>query len=443
MKHPIFRFSSILLLALLLVGCAEKQTQFPSKPITIVVPWDAGGGTDSLARSLAIQASDVFGVVVNVLNRSGGAGAVGHSFGATARPDGYTVTMITYELCTYAPLGRVDLTPQNYKPVMQLNEDAAAITVQADAPWKTLGELIAHAKENPGAVTVGNSGPGAVWHIGALKLEQAAGVKFTHVPHNGAKPAVTQLLGGHLDAVSVSPAEVLQYLELGQLRCLGVMAEERSPQLPDVPTLKEQGYDLVHGTWRGLAVPPETPDAIVAELVDGFKAAYEKDAFVETAEKAMIGLKYRGPDAFDTFLDREYESVKNLLSDTSLVVQSGARTYMLPNFYGGLFFLFCLVLLVRTLMQRKQGGEGKAEEEKETPADATKPLLVFVGLLVYAGLIFTIGYILSTILYLCFMFVYLGERRPARVGLFSVGIVVIIYIIFRTILDVPLPVFWG
>ncbi|MBZ0258915.1 tripartite tricarboxylate transporter substrate binding protein, partial [bacterium] len=158
-------FVFILALCLFFAGCAKQESRFPSKPITIVVTWDAGGGTDALARSLALHSSDAFGTVVNVLNRPGGSGAVGHSFGATARPDGYTVTMITYELCTYQPLGRVDLSPLNYKPVMQLNEDPAAITVHADSPWQTLGEFIEYAKQHPGEVTIGNSGPGAVWHI--------------------------------------------------------------------------------------------------------------------------------------------------------------------------------------------------------------------------------------------------------------------------------------
>ncbi|MGC9329816.1 MAG: tripartite tricarboxylate transporter substrate binding protein, partial [Candidatus Hinthialibacter sp.] len=348
-------------LLLLTAGCAQQSAKFPSKSITVVVPWDAGGGTDALARSIAQQAGREFGQVVNILNRSGGAGAIGHSFGAAARPDGYTVTMITYELCTYEPLGRVELSPLNFKPVLQLNEDPAAITVHADSPWKTLEEFIDYAREHPGEATIGNSGPGAVWHIGALKLEKMAGVQFTHVPHNGAKPAVTQLLGKHLDAVSVSPAEVLQFLEMGSLRCLGVMSEDRIPELPGAPTCREAGFDLVHGTWRGLAVPPETPDEIVSILEQGFKKGYDSPEFQETARKALLGLRHRDSQQFGEFLNAELKSVTELFSGSDLIIRSGSRIMMVPRFYGVLFLLFAVILAVKA-MKKTSTRENEAGE---------------------------------------------------------------------------------
>lgn len=431
-------FVFILALCLFFAGCAKQESRFPSKPITIVVTWDAGGGTDALARSLAMHSSDAFGTVVNVLNRPGGSGAVGHSFGATARPDGYTVTMITYELCTYQPLGRVDLSPLNYKPVMQLNEDPAAITVHADSPWQTLGEFIEYAKQHPGEVTIGNSGPGAVWHIGALKLEAQTGAKFTHVPHNGAKPAVTQLLGKHIDAVSVSPAEVLQYLELGTLRCLGVMSDARFPSLPDVPTLREQGVEVVHGTWRGLAVPPETPDEIVAQLVKGFKAGFDSAPFQDSAQKALLGLRYRGPQEFKDFLDAEFEATSKLLSNNEALTQNNSEVnrFTVPMFYGGLLALFCIALIIRTFLSKT----AKPESEER---NNTLPSIAFLCIAVYAALMFVLGYIASTLLFLAVMLVLLGERRPLHVGAWSIGVTLIVYMIFKTLLDVPLPGVWG
>lgn len=317
MKRITFLLFPVFCIAFML-GCAQEEQPFPSKQITMIVPWDAGGGTDALARSLAEQASDEFGVAVNVVNRSGGSGTVGHNAGASARPDGYTVTMITYELVTFKPLDLLDLGPDAFKAVMQLNEDPAAITVHADSPWQTLDDFITHAKDNPGDITIGNSGPGAVWHLAALKLEEEAEVSFAHIPHNGAKPAVTQLVGKHLDAVAVSPAEVLQYIKSGDLRCLGIMAEERDPNLPDVPTFNEQGYELVHGTWRGLAVPKDTPDEIVQKLEQGFYNAFQSDSFQTTANNAMLGLKYRDSNAFQQYLQSEAESVTQLLSDLDI-----------------------------------------------------------------------------------------------------------------------------
>ena len=348
--------------------------------------------------------------------------------------------MITYELCTYDPLGRVALSPLNYKPVIQLNEDPAAITVHADSPWKTLEEFVNDARQRPGELTIGNSGPGAVWHIGALKLEKLAGAQFTHVPHNGAKPAVTQLLGKHLDAVSVSPAEVLQYLELGSLRCLGVMSEGRLANLPDVPTCREQGFDLVHGTWRGLAVPPETPDEIVAVLGDGFKKGFDAPEFQETAHKALLGLRYRDANQFKEFLEREYKSVTELFTGSDLVVRSGSNVYMVPRFYAALFVLFGLALIVRAFRKKPSMDAGV---EALTASSMKTIGLAFCILLGYAVLMFALGYIVSTILYLAVMFVILGERRPAAIVLYSVCIVFAVYVVFKSILDVPIPGFFS
>lgn len=428
-----------LVLASTLTSCAPQSAKFPAKSISIVVPWDAGGGTDALARSIALQAGKEFGQPMNVLNRSGGAGAIGHSFGAAARPDGYTVTMITYELCTYAPLGRLQLRPSDFQPVIQLNEDPAAITVHADSPWKTLKDFLDDARNRPGKITIGNSGPGAVWHVGALKLEKLAGVQFTHVPHNGAKPAVTQLLGRHIDAVSVSPAEVLQYLELGTLRCLGVMSENRMPELPTTPTCREEGFDLVHGTWRGLAVPLGTPGPIVDELTEGFKRGYDSPAFRETAQKALLGLRYRDSTEFRDFLIRESQSVSDLFTGSDLTVHSGINAFLVPLIYAVLFGLFVIALGLRAAGKRRTGESASGEWSAPSVRSAS---LAFGILALYAVLMFVLGYIVSTLLYLTVMMVLLGERRPQRIASFSVAIVLVVYAIFQFILDVPIPGFW-
>lgn len=318
MKININTTLSFILIFICTVSCSQQEKEFPSKAITMIVPWAAGGGTDGLARAISGEASKIFNVPVNVNNRAGGSGTVGHSAGSQARQDGYTVTMITYELVTYKPLNIANIGVENFQPVMQMNEDPGAITVHAESPWKTLQEFIEHAKANPGSVTVGNSGPRAVWHIGAVKLEEVAGVKFSHIPNDGAKPAVTQLLGKHINAVAVSPAEVQQYVQMGTLRCLGIMAEERDPAMPDVPTFKEQGVDLVHGTWRGLAVPKGTPPEIVDKLTEGFHQAYQSTEFQQVARNALLGLKYRDHEEFEKFLESEQQSVAALADELNL-----------------------------------------------------------------------------------------------------------------------------
>lgn len=443
--RPAWLLACLSAFMLLMPGCARQAQDFPAKPITIVVPWDAGGGTDALARSIANQSSEFFGVQLNVLNRPGGSGAVGHSYGITARPDGYTVTMITYELCTYRPLGRVPIGPENYKAIIQLNEDPAAITVHADSEWQTLQDFLNYARENPGEVTIGNSGPGAVWHIGALKLESAADVSFTHVPHNGAKPAVTQLLGRHIDAVSVSPAEVLQYVQEGTLRCLGVMSEERMALLPQAPTFREHGIDLVHGTWRGLAAPPETDDAIAAQLEEGFTQGYQSEAFQETAEQALLGLRYRDSQAFDRFLQEEANSVATLLEDTPLAQQAGTGGVgpgLFPAIMGIGLAVSLLAMGLRKILMAKQAGQ-PPNSQPSPRLIWGKPAIALLATVIYALLMINIGYVASTLLYLVFLMAFLGERSPARMAVSSVVVVALIVLVFKTLLDVPLPVFWG
>ena len=204
-------------LMLVVVGCgggakpAEKVPEapkFPTKQIEVIVPAGAGGGTDMLARAMANKAKDLLGQPVVIVNKPGVIGTVGFTAGQTAKPDGYTVTMFFAEIVIVPHLGIAQADHKLFVPIMRVNMDPAAITVQADAPWKTLKEFLDYAKANPGKVRMGNSGPGSIWHLAAATVEDKTGVKFNHVPYGGAAPAVTALLGGAIEAGAVSPAEV-------------------------------------------------------------------------------------------------------------------------------------------------------------------------------------------------------------------------------------------
>ncbi|EAX48873.1 Uncharacterized protein UPF0065 [Thermosinus carboxydivorans Nor1] len=309
-------------MAVTLAGCGGAQKtdapKFPTKQIEIIVPYAAGGGTDQVARALANSAKDIPGQPVVVVNKVGGGGAVGMSEGEKAKPDGYTVTMITVELVTLPHLGLAPINYQNFEPILRVNMDPAAVTVRADAPWKTLKEFLDYAKANPGKVRVGNSGPGAIWHLAAASLEQKTGVQFTHVPFNGAAPAVTALLGGNVEAVTVSPAEVSAQVAAGQVRVLGVMSDKRAKAVPDVPTLKEQGIDLVIGTWRGLAVPKGTPAPVVKTLHDAFKKAMDSKAFTDYMDKAGLGIGYLSSEDYKASLKVENDNFKALIEKLGL-----------------------------------------------------------------------------------------------------------------------------
>ncbi|GAA0321475.1 tripartite tricarboxylate transporter substrate binding protein [Bacillus carboniphilus] len=319
-----FKLLSLLLaLSLVLAACGGSKEEgkekasgsdFPNKSIELIVPYAAGGGTDSLARSFADQ-TDI-GESVAVVNREGGGGAVGMQNGANAKADGYTVSMVTVELLTLPHSGLAQFSYEDFQPIALLNEDPAAITVSADAPWNTIDEFIAAAKEEN--LKVGNSGTGAIWHLAASAFEQETGVTFNHVPFEGAAPAVTALLGGHIDAVAVSPAEVRTQVEAGELKVLAVMSDNRVEALPEVPTLKESGIDLSIGTWRGLAVPKDTPEDVVQKLEESFGKTAQADAFKDTLNKLGLGYRYEDGEGFKALLKEQDELFAELIPSLEL-----------------------------------------------------------------------------------------------------------------------------
>lgn len=301
-------------------GEKEEKTSFPTKPITIIVPWAAGGGTDATARALAKAAEKHLGVSVAVVNKTGGTGSVGMTEGATAKPDGYTTTMTTVELTTTPHLGLSQITYKDFTPVAQINFDSAAVTVKADAPWNTIQEFIDYAKANPGKVRVGNSGPGGIWHLASAALEAGTGVKFNPVPFDGAAPAVTALMGGHIEAVTVSPAEVKAQVDAGKLKTLAVMSDERAEALPDVPTLKEEGITGVTsvGPWRGIAVPKDTPDEIVKVLEEAFMKAAKEPEFVEFMNNNGLGIVIKDSEGFGKVMKESHDSFGELIPKLGL-----------------------------------------------------------------------------------------------------------------------------
>ncbi|WP_102272512.1 tripartite tricarboxylate transporter substrate binding protein [Cytobacillus massiliigabonensis] len=296
-----------------------KGSDFPKKSITLIAPSTAGGGTDATARALAAEAEKLLGQAIGVVNKPGGSGSIGMTEGANAKPDGYTVTMAFVELTMYEHLGLSPLTPKQIKPVALINFDPAALTVPADAPYDTLDEFIAYVKEHPGEVKIGNSGTGSIWHIAAANLETNADIKVNHVPFEGAAQAATALVGGHVDAVTVSPAEVKAQLDAGNVKTLAVMSDNRSDIIPDVPTFKEAGLDVAPiGTWRGLTVPKDTPDEVVAVLEDAFLKAAEKESFTKFMSNSGLGIQLKSSSEFRTFMDENYEFYGEIISGLDL-----------------------------------------------------------------------------------------------------------------------------
>lgn len=297
---------------------AAKKVNYPTKNITMICPWGAGGGTDSILRALCKSAEKDLGKTITVSNVTGGGGATGHAAIMKAKPDGYTIGMITFELNSMVPQKLVPFSYKDFDPVIRVNTDAAALTVRKDAPYNTLKEFVAYAKAHPNEISIGNSAPGSVWHIAAGLMAQKTGIQVKHVPFEGAAPGVTALVGGHIQAVAVSVAEVRAQVQSGQLKILGVMDDKRDSLFPDVPTFKEQGVDVVFGTWRGIGLPKGVDPAIKKIIVDDFTKAMKDPAFIDYAKKMGLTLSYLGPDEFGKYLAENADLVDKTMDSIGL-----------------------------------------------------------------------------------------------------------------------------
>lgn len=318
------KFLGIVLAVTLLLGTVSfaYAAAYPTKGINVVCPWGAGGGTDACLRALCQAAEKTLGKTLTVENKTGGGGIVGHSAIANARPDGYTIGMVTFELSTYTDLG-TDLTYKDYALICRVNTDAAALSVNTD--WAKannitdLASFIKYCKANPNTVNIGGSAPASVWHIGAGLLASAADIQLKLVTfQEGAAMAVTNAAGGHIQGVSVSLAEARAQVDAGALTVLGVMDTERSALYPNIPTFQEQGYDVVYGTWRGMGVPKDTPKDVVAILSDAFAKAAVDPEFVAFMEKQGQKISYLNAADFEAFLARNLEDVSKTMKELGL-----------------------------------------------------------------------------------------------------------------------------
>ena len=267
---------SIMLAAGILVSATSIAADYPSKNIRLVVPFGAGGGTDAVGRTLANSAKDILGQNISIMNRTGGAGAVGMSFGAQQRADGYTLTVVTREIASLPQMGLMRHTADDFRLIRLVNLDPAVVLVAADSPYNTINDLIKEAKEKPGSVKFAST---AAPNFYLMSLEKDQDIKLNAIPYNGASEAIPAVLGHHTDVTMVTPGEAIAQLRSGQLKALGVMSEERIQYIPDVPTLKEQGIDVVTGTWRGIGAPKDTPDAVIEKLGAAFDEAMASEEF--------------------------------------------------------------------------------------------------------------------------------------------------------------------
>ena len=279
---------------------------YPERPITFVVPWGAGGGTDTTARYFAAGLEKELGQPVNVVNRTGGSGVVGHSAIATAPADGYTIGMITVEISMMHWQGLTDLTPASYTPIALVNADPAGFTVRADSPFKSVKEVLDYAKANPGKLKASGTGQGGIWHLALAGLMNDSKIPQTAipwVPSNGAAPAMQDLVAGGVDVVTCSLPEARALIDAGKAKPLAVMDSKKTPLFPDVPTMKEAaGSGWTVSAWRGIAGPKGMPADVQQRLMTAVKKIWDSKEFKDFATSKGYGMEWAPSAEFATFM---------------------------------------------------------------------------------------------------------------------------------------------
>ena len=307
------RFFAVLFVLSFMVVMPGWAADFPTKEVQIIIPWAAGGATDLIFRALAATTGKYLGKPVVVVNKPGGGGAVGYTEGMKAAPDGYILTAAVTPMTILPHQVTTAFTYRNFEPILNVVSDPSMFLIRSDAPWKSLKEFLDYAKQNPDMITVGNSGAGGGVHLVALAFEKAAGVKFNHIPFSGGGPSVTALLGGHVNAVSVSPPEGIPQIQAGKLKIIALFAEKRLAMFPDVPTVKEQGINFAMGMWRGLAAPKGTSPDVIKKLHDAFKQGMDDPVLKKNAADMAVNLDYLGPEAFGKLIAGDHDFYEKLV----------------------------------------------------------------------------------------------------------------------------------
>jgi tripartite-type tricarboxylate transporter receptor subunit TctC len=280
-----------------LATAAWGQDPYPSKPVTLVVPFPPGGVADIVARPAADAMSRYLKQPVVIDNKAGAGGGIGMGYVAKAKPDGYTLLLALSSISILpeadkvtgrAPLYSLD----QFVPIARLTADPTVLAVRADSPWKTLQEFVADAKRRPGAITYGSSGNYGTMHMPMEMFAASAGIKLLHIPYQGGGPAVVGLLSGNVDALSTGPSTVIQHVKAGKVRVLASWGEKRLASMPEVPTLSESGINAVFFQWSALFAPAGTPEPVIAKLREAAKAVAEDKAFMASLAAVETPVQY-------------------------------------------------------------------------------------------------------------------------------------------------------
>jgi tripartite-type tricarboxylate transporter receptor subunit TctC len=302
--------ATLLALAMLLAaGPAAAQDAFPTRPITIVNPYPPGGQADLAGRPFVAALEKVLKQPVVLANKSGAAGAVGMQSVAVAKPDGYTILITVPSLHTLPEVDKLfgrtpTFTRDQFVPIARLNADPLLVAVNAERPWKSMKELLDDVKKRPGEITFASAGIYGATHVPMeMILLAAGGLKMRHLPTAGGGPATTAVLGGHADLWASTIGPATPHIKSGKIRALAVTSAKRHEYFPDIPTMKELGYDMEYYLWIGLFAPKATPAPIVKALRDATRQAVEDPAFKTALEKISSPIAYQDADEFKPWLE--------------------------------------------------------------------------------------------------------------------------------------------
>jgi tripartite-type tricarboxylate transporter receptor subunit TctC len=319
-RNEILVFSCLTFLGLT-AGAAAQEPAFPQKNvIEITVLFPAGSSADVTARLLADGMGRQLGANVIVFNRPGAGGAIGYRYVAGQKPDGYSLVWNSNSISTTYHSGLLPFNYEAFEPIARALIESPVIAVRGDSKWKTLADLIAAAKSQPKGITVGNSGVGSHTHISSAALFRAAGAEVVDVPF-GAAQVVTSLLGAQVDAVVQLPAALSAYVKDGQVRLLAVLTANRDPAFPDVPTAREQGFDVSLEAWRGIAVPKGTPKPVIAALETAIRKTVESREFAQKCEPLGVRPAFLSADDFGQLIAKEDAELAGIMGMIGLKKQ--------------------------------------------------------------------------------------------------------------------------
>lgn len=292
-----------------MVEC-PAQEKYPNRPITIVAPFPPGGVADLTARPVAAAMEKVLKNPVVVVNKTGAAGAVGMSYVANSKPDGYTLLMALSSISIIPEADKLfgrnpAYTMDQLMPIALISADPTIFVVNASRPWKTVKEFVADAKKRPGEISFSSSGVYGTLHMAMEMFTHAAGISLKHVPYAGAGPALTAILGGHVDTLASGPAVVIPHIKGGKLRPLAGWGAKRVAALPDLPTFKELGYDAEFYIWAGLFAPRGTPEPLMKRIRESVRQAVNTAEFKSAMEKLETPIAYLDAPEFQKFWDKD------------------------------------------------------------------------------------------------------------------------------------------